>query len=283
VDVSEVHLHEVGALDSIADIVGSVAALHALAIDRLVCGPISLGGGSVAAAHGRLPIPGPAVLELLGGSAAAARGGPIEVELATPTGVALAVTLADEFGPMPQVARVRVGVGAGSRDPDGHVNVLRLVLGPEVDSGPAALVIEANVDDLDPRVWPGVLDALLVAGAADAWLTQILMKKGRPAHTLHVLAPIALVDELEAVMFATTTTIGVRRTQVERTILDRRVDSVDVAGQPIRVKLALRDGLIANVMPEYDDVVAAAAALNLPEREILELAMAAAKHCASRR
>jgi uncharacterized protein (TIGR00299 family) protein len=283
VELGEVHFHEVGALDSIADIVGSVAALHSLRVGRLVCGPISLGGGSVEAAHGRLPIPGPAVLELLSGTPASARGGPVDVELATPTGVALAVTLAAEFGPMPDVVGVEVGVGAGSRDPAGHANVLRLVIGRGVVSDPTMVVIEANVDDLDPRVWPGVLEALLATGAADAWLTPILMKKGRPGHTLQVLAPGRLVDELETVIFATTTTIGLRRTQVARTVLDRRVDSVEVAGIRIRVKLAIRGGEILNAMPEYDDVVAAAAALNLPEREVLELARVAAADPASRR
>ncbi len=277
VEVADVHFHEVGALDSIADIVGSVTALRSLAVDRLVCGPISLGGGSVAAAHGRLPIPGPAALELLSGSPASARGGPVDVELATPTGVALAVTLAQEFGPMPAMACVSVGVGAGSRDPVGHLNVLRLVIGRGVGDGATSVAIEANIDDLDPRVWPGVLDSLLAAGAEDAWLTPILMKKGRPAHTLHVLGPPELVDELEAVVFATTSTIGVRRTQVARTVLDRHHETVEVAGQAIRVKVAERRGEIVNAMPEYDDVAAAAENLGLPVREVLDLALAEAK------
>jgi hypothetical protein len=275
--VEQVHFHEVGALDSIADVVGFVGALDALHLDRLVCSPIALGGGQAQTEHGPIPIPGPAVLELLRACGAPAFGGPVDVELATPTGVALMATLADEFGPLPAVRPIQVGTGAGSRDPEGHANVTRLVVGESSgDELSTQVVLEANVDDLDPRLWPQVLTDLLAAGASDAWLTPILMKKGRPAHTLSVLADPSRAAALEHIVLTHTSTIGVRRYPVGKRALPRETVEVEVYGAPIRVKIARLDGRIVNATPEYDDVARVAAEQDIPAKLVLDAARAAA-------
>ena len=275
----DVHFHEVGALDSIADVVGVVAAIGSLDLDRLVCSPIALGGGRARTEHGPIPVPGPAVVELLKAHGAPGFGGPVDIELATPTGVALMVTLADEFGPLPELRPELVGSGAGTAEPEGHANLTRLVVGaPLAASGTAAreVVIEANVDDLDPRLWPGVLSALLDAGASDAWLTPILMKKGRPAHTLSVLAAPDLVDRLERLLLTHTSTIGLRRHSVDKVALPRETVEVEVYGEQVRVKLARLDGEVVTATPEYDDIARVAATKDLPEREVLSAARLAA-------
>lgn len=293
--VDSVHFHEVGALDSIADVVGVVAALHSLDLDAVVCSPIALGGGRADTEHGSIPVPGPAVIELLRAHRAPGFGGPIELELATPTGVALMVTLAETFGPMPAMATHSVGVGAGGRDPADHPNITRLVIGDAVAGASqaglgagdqadvpggavveSAVVLEANVDDLDPRLWPEVLAALMAAGASDAWLTPIAMKKGRPAHTLSVLAEPDAVERLERVVFMQTSTIGLRRRVVEKVVLPREIVTVQVLGSALRVKLARLDGQVVNAVPEYDDVVRLAANSKLPVRTVLDAASAAA-------
>jgi uncharacterized protein (TIGR00299 family) protein len=281
VSPDEVAFHEVGALDSIADVVGAVTALHWLRLDRLVCSPIALGGGRVRAAHGSLPVPAPAVVELLRAGSVPAVGGPIERELATPTGVALAVTLADAFGPMPSIVPELTGAGAGSADPEGHPNLLRIVVGnapvsAALPGAEPACVLEANVDDLDPRLWPGVLAALLGAGASDAWLTPIVMKKGRPAHTVSVLAPPDRTDALARVLLTHTSTIGLRRSSAHKLPLPRESVAVEVLGSTLRVKLARLDGAVVNASPEYDDIARIAGLTGLPEKEVLAEALRAA-------
>jgi uncharacterized protein (TIGR00299 family) protein len=269
----DVHFHEVGALDALADVVGVVAGFAHLALDRLTASPVALGSGSARGAHGVVPVPGPAVLELLAGVPVLA--GPVPAETCTPTGAALLAASVDEWTTLPPMRVQRVGSGAGGRDPAELPNLLRLVLGEP--AGPAgALLLAANVDDLDPRVWPGVLTDLLGAGASDAWLTPILMKKGRPAHTLSVLCPPAAVDAVQEVLFAATSTIGLRRQPVDKVALDRTEDSVTVLGGRIGVKLARSSGRLVNVSVEFDDVAALAATLQLPVKEVLRAATAAA-------
>jgi uncharacterized protein (DUF111 family) len=191
VDADEVHFHEVGALDAIADIVGAAAGLEHLQLDRLTAGTVTLGSGTTRGAHGPLPVPPPAVLALLTG--VPVQAGPVAREMTTPTGAALLVASVDGFGPLPPMSLQAQWIWRGGRDPVEVANVLRLVLGePAPQAATTALLLSTNVDDLDPRLWPGVLQSLLSAGAHDAWLTPILMKKGRPAHTLSVLCPPAV-------------------------------------------------------------------------------------------
>jgi uncharacterized protein (TIGR00299 family) protein len=288
VAVDDVHFHEVGALDSIADVVGVAAGFVHLGLDELVCSPIALGGGSVRIAHGRVGVPVPAVVDLLRGLPS--YGGPVDLELTTPTGAALLATLADDFGPQPAMAVTTVGVGAGGRDPDGHANVVRLLVGDGFETLAArapqppvagALVIEANVDDLDPRVWPDVIAALLAAGASDAWLSPILMKKGRPAHTLHVLVGAEAADAVRREIFRQTSTIGVREQTFGKQALDREFVEVEVGGHRVAVKVARLDGELMNVQPEYADVAAAAAELGRPVKDVLAEAAARAREVTS--
>jgi uncharacterized protein (DUF111 family) len=171
---------------------------------------------------------------------------------------------------------VRTGVGAGGRDPAELPNVVRLVLGRPVGAPTAAVVLETNVDDLDPRLWPDVLDRLLAAGASDAWLTPILMKKGRPAHTLHALCPHETVDAVRAEIFLRTSTLGIRSIEVGKTALDRDTGWVTVGGERIATKRALLNGVVVNVSVEYDDVRRAADILGLPVKEVLRAATSAA-------
>ncbi|MEU0315163.1 nickel pincer cofactor biosynthesis protein LarC [Nocardioides sp. NPDC006273] len=277
----EVHFHEVGALDAIADVVGVCAGFAHLGADEVVISPVAVGSGSVRAAHGVLPVPPPAVARLLTGvpSFAGAPGHPA-MELCTPTGAALLATLATDYGPQPPMTTRTIGVGAGSRDPEGWSNAIRLLIGeaamPAREDAPTELVVEANIDDLDPRLFPGAIDALLAAGARDAWLTPILMKKGRPAHTLHALVPHSDAEAVRRVFFRETSTIGVREHEVAKHALPRETLNVTVGGHPITVKAARLDGEIVNLQPEWDDVARAAAALDRPAIDVLAEAKAAA-------
>jgi hypothetical protein len=264
----DVHFHEVGALDAIADVVGCAAGLVHLGVTSLSASTIALGSGTTRGAHGPLPVPPPAVLALLAG--APVHAGPVAKEMTTPTGAALLAATVTSYGPLPPMSLLRTGTGAGGRDPEEVANVLRLVLGEAVEPPtPGALLLETNVDDLDPRVWPGVLQALLEAGAHDAWLTPILMKKGRPAHTLSVLAPPAAADALRELVFRQTSTLGIRTQPVDRAVLERTERVVEVDCQRVRVKLGLLRGEVVNATPEWEDVAAAAAVLGRPAKDVL--------------
>lgn len=280
-DPMDVHFHEVGALDAIADVVGVCAGFVHLAAQTVVVSPVAVGSGSVRGAHGTLPVPPPAVAQLLRGvpSYAGPPGAPA-MELCTPTGAALLTTLATGWGPQPAMTTSVVGVGAGGRDPEGHANVLRLLVGEPAaaaDGPEGLLVLETNVDDLDPRLWPEVITAVLAAGARDAWLTPIVMKKGRPAHTFRALVDPERADEVRRVVFRETTTIGIRTVAVERHALPRETTAVLVGGLEVPVKVARLDGVVVNAQPEYDDVVRVAAALDRPVVEVLAEATAACR------
>jgi uncharacterized protein (TIGR00299 family) protein len=278
IDVDDVHFHEVGSWDSIADVVGVASAVHQLAPDTISASPIAVGSGRTSTAHGDVPVPVPATLELSRGWVVRAGG---EGELATPTGVALVRGLAHSCGELPELEVDSVGVGAGTKDSAGRANIVRVALGTATSTGPAAerlWVLEANVDDLDPRVWPEVLATLLEAGAADAWLTPILMKKGRPAHTLSVLCGGAELAQLRDLALSLTTTFGVRQHEVTRHALDRDWRTVTVRGQPVRIKLSIgRDGLIRHATPEFEDAARAARGSGAPVREVLAEATGAAE------
>jgi uncharacterized protein (TIGR00299 family) protein len=282
-DPEQVHLHEVGALDSLADVVGCAAALDALGLleprARVVVGSVALGSGSVESAHGPLPVPVPAVLAILAGQGAAVAAGG-DGELCTPTGAALLATLADEWGALPPMRIDSVGVGAGSADPTGRANVLRVVFGTAL--APAGvpwrqddlLELEATVDDLDPRLWPAVLDALVAAGAVDAWLTPVVMRKGRPGHVVTALVAAEAVDTATRALFTQSTTLGVRLRPVARRALPRDEVVVSVDGFDVRVKRGLLDGRPVTVQAEYADAAAAAERLGVPVRTVLERAAA---------
>ncbi|MEV8377231.1 nickel pincer cofactor biosynthesis protein LarC [Kribbella sp. NPDC056861] len=276
VEPDEVHFHEVGALDAIADIVGVAAASVALELDRIIVSTIALGGGrQVRGQHGGIPVPGPAVLALLSEADAPVVGGTAPYEMTTPTGAALLASLADDFGLLPPMRIQQTGVGAGGRDPVEVPNIVRVIVGDALDRPATELVYETNVDDLDPRIWPQVLARLMEAGAADAWLTPILMKKGRPAHTLSVLVGGANAEEVRSVILSETSAIGLRESQVRKHAADREFASVEVDGQRIHVKIARYGGQVVNVQPEYDDVAAAAAVLKKPIKTVLAKAIAA--------
>ncbi|MGV8910379.1 MAG: nickel pincer cofactor biosynthesis protein LarC [Propionicimonas sp.] len=276
IDVEAVHFHEVGAWDSIADVVGVCAGLVELGVGSVGAGPVGVGSGSIRTAHGEIPIPVPAVLELSRGWQVVAGG---KGELATPTGMALVTTLAEPVAGLPPCTVVGMGVGAGSRDDPGRPNVVRLIVGEvsAVASGPSeAWVLESNVDDLDPRVWPGVLSALMDAGADDAWLSPILMKKGRPAHTLHVLAGAETLTALRDLVFDLVPTLGMREYPVGKHMLERYWQPVKVGAAEVRIKVGHRDGRITTATPEFSDVVAAAEASGRPVRDVLAAANTAA-------
>ncbi|WUH90967.1 nickel pincer cofactor biosynthesis protein LarC [Streptomyces sp. NBC_00433] len=280
---ADVHFHEVGALDAIADVVGCATALHSLGLlgpgVRRVVGPVAVGSGTVAGAHGAIPIPGPAVLELLTAARAPIAAHPAAMELCTPTGAALLCALATEWGPPPAMTPRAVGVGAGTADPRTHPNVLRVVLG-ESAGEPARWAtsalhrVDTTVDDLDPRVWPDLLNALREAGAADAWCVPALTRKGRPAQLLSVLVDDERLDLVCGLVFEQTTTLGVRVSPVARRSLPRDRVEVTVAGSTVGVKRGYLGGRIVTVQPEYDEAAAVARRTGTPLADVLDQARA---------
>jgi uncharacterized protein (TIGR00299 family) protein len=269
----DVHFHEVGALDAIADVVGVCAALDDLGVTSISASEVAVGSGTVRSAHGTLPVPAPAVAELSRGWRI--RSGGIG-ELATPTGMALLRTLAAACEDLPALTVSAIGVGAGTRDTPDRPNVVRALLGTPQSPATEAVLLEANVDDLDPRLWPGVLAGLLESGADDAWLTPILMKKGRPAHTLAALCSPAAVPGVRARIFRDTSTLGVRASSRTKSALDRTFVAVIVEGHRLPIKVGHLDGTIVQAMPEFDDVAALARTLAMPQRDVLSRAIHAA-------
>jgi uncharacterized protein (TIGR00299 family) protein len=268
VRLEQVHFHEVGARDAIIDIVGSAAALESLAPDEVITSPIPTGRGFVDSAGGTLPIPAPAVIEILRGATLYERG---DAELVTPTGAALLVAFTNRFDAMPPLELEATGYGAGRRDTGREPNVLRVLVGRVVEAsptGPTAILIETNIDDMSPELLPYVIDSLLAAGAQDAWLTSIVMKKGRPAFTLSVLVGKAEIDRVLDVVYRETTTLGVRVREVVKDELAREWMEVSVSGQPVRVKLGRRGGEVVTLAPEHDDAARAARATGLALKEV---------------
>ena len=281
----QVHFHEVGALDAIADIVGVSAALHALGVTAAVSTPVAVGYGTVHTAHGVVPVPVPAVVALLTEAGAPVLSGDEPYELCTPTGAALLASTVTAWGGLPAGRIVGSGTGAGSRELASRPNVLRVLLvdpsapaeQPAGGQGEAELVMETNVDDLDPRLWPAVLSGLLAAGADDAWLTPVLMKKGRPAHTLSALVPPHAADAVRRAVFEQTSAIGLREHLVGKRALQRGWVSVRVGDDEVRVKTASLDGVVVNAQPEFQDVAAVAERTGRPVKVVLAQAVAAAQ------
>lgn len=279
--LADVHFHEVGAWDSIADIVGVCAGLAELGVTRVVASPVALGNGLVRMAHGELAVPGPAVADLATGWPTLP--GPEGAgELATPTGMAL-VRLGTP-GSLPPLTLTGTGSGAGTKDLPGHANITRIMVGTTLgapadappEHGPRTM-LACTVDDLDPRLWPSVLDRLVAAGADDAWLLPAVMRKGRPGQVLEVLTRGEYAEALRDILYRHTGTLGVRSWELHRDALDRDWIEVDVLGETVRVKRGIRRGEVVGVQPEYADVVAAAATLGLSERDVLQRALAAAR------
>ncbi len=279
----EVHFHEVGALDALADVVGVCTGVDELGLDRLTCGPITTGSHTTATSHGDLPVPVPAVVELLTGFRLRGRDEPHE--LVTPTGAALVAELTQPVAALPPLILTGQGLGAGSREL-ARANVVRLLVGeatdPQEASETESVVVEATVDDLSPELVPVVLDRLRAVGAHDAWATPTLMKKGRPGFTLIALGEPGDVGRFEDVLFGESTTLGLRIYPVRRRVLPRGWLRVDVDGRNVAVKVATRLGEVSHVAPELDDVRAAAEATGRPAREVLERATTLARQALAR-
>lgn len=278
IDPSDVELHEVGALDSIIDVVGVCAALESLDIERVACSSIGLGSGIVQTAHGALPHPAPATLALLTEAGAPTHGLPMTLETATPTGAALMTTLAAEFGPMPSGTPTSVGYGAGTADPPGRANVVQVtILEAAVTiaahDGAPIVQLDVNVDDVSGEVIAHTIDRLLAAGAHDAWATPIIMKKGRPAYTVSALCEPTMRDSVRDVLVSETGSLGVRATSLVRWPQQRDMTSVEIDGHIIGLKVAAHRTKV-----EFDDASRAADALGIPVRIVIERAVAAVEH-----
>jgi uncharacterized protein (TIGR00299 family) protein len=278
VDPEDVHFHEVGSDDAIADVVGVVLAREALGLDRIVVSPVPLGRGLTRGAHGPIPLPGPATLALLAGAPLVETA--LLGETVTPTGAALLAALADDWGPIPSMRLLRTGVGAGRKTWPDRPNVVRALLGERADRAALPvedeLVVEANLDDMTPEHVPALLDALLAAGAADVWTTPIQMKKGRSGLVISALARASVLDAISAALLTHSTTLGLRITPVRRLRAERRVASVETIYGAVRVKIGPRPQGPALVKPEHEDCAALAARAGVPVRVVAEAALRAA-------
>ena len=274
VPVESIHFHEVGAADAIVDIVCAAVGAEALGVDEIVCSRLNVGGGTVKCAHGTFPVPAPATVELLKGVPVYSSG--IEAELVTPTGAAIAKTLATRFGAFPEMKIEKSAYGAGSRDFPGHPNVLRLVIGEALPllasktKSETVSVLEANIDDLNPQVFGYVMDRLLEEGALDVFGMPVLMKKNRPGTLLTVLCKPEEADKLAQLIFSETTTLGVRRREESRQTLARRWESVRIEWGEVRIKIASMNGTVTNYAPEYEDCRRIAAEHHVPLKTVMQ-------------
>jgi hypothetical protein len=280
--VEKVHLHEVGALDSIIDIVGAVHALEWFGADRVVSSALNVGGGTVKSAHGIIPVPAPATVKLLGD--APIYSGDVQKELVTPTGALIVSSYATSYGPIPAMRVEHTGYGAGDNDFASTPNVLRVLVGREAESTVVSgvsrtesrvVVIECEIDDMNPQIFGVVMDRLYAAGALEVFYVPVQMKKNRPGTLLTVVAAPELRAAMSEIIFSETTTIGLRYSEVERDCLVREHADVDTPLGTVRIKLAWRDGRLVNAVPEFDDCARLAASHHLPVKEVQALAMQA--------
>ena len=276
VAIEKIHFHEVGAVDAIVDIVGTCIGFHALGIEKFACSPLNVGGGTAKMAHGVLPVPAPATANLLQGKPTYSNG--VQRELVTPTGAAIVATLCESFGPQPAMSVSAIGYGAGTADLEGQPNVLRIMVGEAVEKTAPGYdqeitVIEANLDDMNPQIYGYFQEKALAAGALDVFTTPVQMKKNRPGTLLTVLCQPADVQALMLLIFAETTTFGVRTYSAQRRVLPREFVSVATKFGDVRVKLSRVNGRILHVAPEYDDCRKLAEEKNVPLQRVINEAL----------
>src|SRR5271165_5721059 len=283
VDVEKVHFHEVGAADAIVDVVCAAVGAEALQVERILASPLNVGGGTVKCAHGVMPVPAPATLELLKG--VPLYSGEVQKELVTPTGAAIVRVLASKFSARPMMITEKIGYGAGARDFTDHSNVLRLVVGEMLEPSHAVAnsgdnrameeieVLEANLDDLNPQVIGYVCERLLCEGALDVFTTAVQMKKGRPGTLLTVLASPQDTEKLRGILLQETSTLGVRTRREQRHILQRRNETVKTPWGAVRIKIGSMEGQDTNAAPEYEDCRRIAAEHNVPLKSVMQEAL----------
>ena len=273
--VEEIHLHEVGAVDSIIDIAGVVFGLEWLDVDTIVASPLNVGSGTVRCAHGIMPVPAPATARLVTGVPIYSSG--VQAELLTPTGALLVSDYVNRYGPMPPMQIDKLGYGAGDRELIGTPNVLRIVVGDDAASSALqrVVVLESEVDDMNPQIFGILMDQLYAKGALDVFYAPIHMKKGRPGILISVVALPEHRDVLSGVLFRETTTLGVRFSEVDREQLPREIRSVDTKLGPIRFKVASREGQIVNTSAEFEDCATLAKQHGLSVKEVQAIAMKA--------
>ncbi len=272
--VEKIHFHEVGAIDSIVDVVATHLALHLLGVDRVVASPVNTGSGTVQCAHGLMPVPAPATVLLLEG--VPSYGSECPFELTTPTGAALIAQVAAAFGPMPLMVPERIGYGSGTRDLPDRPNVLRGVLGTESGAQQHPItVVETNIDDLLPELMPPLIEALLEAGARDAFLTPLYGKKGRPAFMVTALCDEDKLAPVTSAFFEHSSTLGIRMRTESRLCLDREWETAVTAWGTVRVKIGLWNGKVRSRAPEFEDCRKVAEAAGVPVMAVYQAALAA--------
>src|SRR5438445_2095537 len=276
VPIEKIHFHEVGAVDAIVDIVGACIGFHALGIEKFACSALNVGGGTAKMAHGVLPVPAPATANLLQGKPTYSNG--VQRELVTPTGAAIVATLCDSFGPRPAMSVSAIGYGAGTTDLEGQPNVLRLMIGEAAEKTAPGydqeiIVIEANLDDMNPQIYGYFQEKALAAGALDVFTTPVQMKKNRPGTLLTVLCRPTDVQVLMSLIFAETTTFGVRTYAAQRRVLPRESVSVKTKFGEVRVKLSRVNGRVLHAAPEYEDCRKLAEEKNVPLQRVINEAL----------
>jgi pyridinium-3,5-bisthiocarboxylic acid mononucleotide nickel chelatase len=280
VDLEGIHFHEVGSVDAIVDIVCAAVGAEALGVDQFVCSPLNVGGGSVICAHGVLPVPAPATLELLQG--APIYSGEIQKELVTPTGAAIVKVLASSFGPRPAITTQQIGYGAGSRNFAGHANVLRISIGQTAGLSAAAenlgeeeeiAILEANLDDLNPQLIGYIMDVAFAEGALDVFNTPVQMKKNRPGTVLTILAPTDREERMRALLFRESSTLGIRVRREKRYALPRHHETVTTPWGGVRMKVAGVNGDASQYAPEYEDCRRIAAEHHVPLKHVMQEAI----------
>jgi len=276
VPIEKIHFHEVGAVDTIVDIVGACIGFEELGFEKFACSALNVGGGTAKMAHGILPVPAPATARLLMGKPTYSHG--VQKELVTPTGAAIVATLCDVFGPQPAMKVSAIGYGAGTSDLAGQPNVLRIMVGEvsdkAVDShGGTIRVLEANLDDMNPQIFGYLLEKALAAGALDVFATPVQMKKSRPGTLVTILCKPEDEGKFQEMLFAETTTLGVRSHLVERRALPREFVKVVTRFGEVRLKISRADGRVQHASPEFDDCRKLAEEKNVPLQEVMEQAM----------